>query len=155
MPERRPKEKHFLLLTSRNITPHQNSYIYFHIQPITYNYCTEYVPGVFYEQIIFNYPIVCMTKTVYIININLIFYKPFKINQNYTQCSFYSDTTTRWKYRLLNRARQTRFLGIYVVRSRLLNRARQTRHLRCVLVSVHLANDQLSRSGRKKQQQIK
>jgi len=24
------------LLTSRNITPHQNSYIYFHIQPITY-----------------------------------------------------------------------------------------------------------------------
>ena len=25
------------LLTSRNIPPHQNSYIYFHIQPITYN----------------------------------------------------------------------------------------------------------------------
>jgi len=28
------------LLTSRNITSHQNSYIYFHIQPITYNYST-------------------------------------------------------------------------------------------------------------------
>jgi len=26
------------LLASRNITPHQNSYIYFHIQPITYKY---------------------------------------------------------------------------------------------------------------------
>ena len=29
------------LLTSRNITPHQNSYIYFHIQPITYKYLSE------------------------------------------------------------------------------------------------------------------
>ena len=25
-----------VLVTSRNIPPHQNSYIYFHIQPITY-----------------------------------------------------------------------------------------------------------------------
>ena len=39
------------LLTSRSITPHQNSYIYFHIQPITYNYlfvclfvCLEFTP---------------------------------------------------------------------------------------------------------------
>ena len=29
------------LLTSRNIPPHQNSYIYFHIQPITYKYYLE------------------------------------------------------------------------------------------------------------------
>ena len=31
-----------LVLTSRNITPHQNSYIYFHIQPITYNYLYQH-----------------------------------------------------------------------------------------------------------------
>jgi len=32
------------LLASRNITPHQNSYTYFHIQPIAYNY--YYLPQI-------------------------------------------------------------------------------------------------------------
>jgi len=31
------------ILTSRNITPHQNSYMYFHIQPITYKCLSPFI----------------------------------------------------------------------------------------------------------------